>query len=191
MSSTSAPFGLRPCFLPGGSVVGAQEVGSILTGYASNIYQFSPVKIETGSATGTLQLAAVGERAIGTFLGCEFTESTGRRRVSNFWPASTAATDIVAYFTRDQKIVYEIQAGATVAQASRGNQFDWSTNGSSNGNTTTGLSTVSLNASSGAANAGLRIVGVTPGPDNAWGDTYPILQVQISEHQDTADIAAY
>jgi len=28
-------------------------------------------------------------------------------------------------------------------------------------------------------------------PDNAWGDAYTIVQVQISEHQDVATINAY
>jgi uncharacterized protein YhjY with autotransporter beta-barrel domain len=37
----------------------------------------------------------------------------------------------------------------------------------------------------------MRLIGITPGPDNNWGDTYVIAQVQISEHQNVADKAAY
>jgi hypothetical protein len=37
----------------------------------------------------------------------------------------------------------------------------------------------------------MRVIGITPGPDNAWGDAYTIVQVQISEHQDVATINAY
>jgi hypothetical protein len=44
--------------------------------------------------------------------------------------------------------------------------------------------------STAAANASVRLIGITPGPDNAFGDTYVIAQVQISEHQFVADVAA-
>ena len=43
---------------------------------------------------------------------------------------------------------------------------------------------------SAAANASVRVIGITPGPDNAFGDTYVIAQVQISKHQFVADVAA-
>ena len=42
-----------------------------------------------------------------------------------------------------------------------------------------------------AASAGLRILNASPGPDNAFGDTYVILQVQIAEHQFVADRVAF
>jgi predicted aconitase len=51
------------------------------------------------------------------------------------------------------------------------------------------LDTASVVASGGVAQ--LRVIGITPGPDNAWGDAYTIVQVQISEHQDVATINAY
>lgn len=188
MSSTASPFGLRPAYHPSGVV--RNQAGTIATGYAANIFQHSPVQVV---AAGSLELAAAGARALGVFLGVEWTDSDGRRRVSNKWTASTAATDIVAYFTRDQNIVYEIQSGATLAQADNGSQADWSTNNTSSGNTTTGLSNISLNTAtltnSGAA--GLRIIGLAPDMDNAWGDTYVNVFVQISEHQDVADQVAY
>ena len=58
------------------------------------------------------------------------------------------------------------------------------------GSTTSGLTTQALDVASAAANASVRLVGITPGPDNAFGDTYVIAQVQISEHQFVADKAA-
>jgi uncharacterized protein YhjY with autotransporter beta-barrel domain len=39
--------------------------------------------------------------------------------------------------------------------------------------------------------AQMRVIGITPGPDNNWGDAYTIVQVQISEHQNVATINAY
>jgi hypothetical protein len=184
MSASSAPFGLRPDYSPSGVV--RPTAYTCLTGYASNIFQNQPVKIGTN---GTLEAAAVGNRFIGTFQGVEFTDTDGRRRVSNKWTASTSATDIVAYATLDPSIVYEIQADATLAVTDIGSQYDFTT--ITAGNSTTGLSAMMLGVSTTAANASMRLIGLTPGPDNAFGDAFPIVQVQISEHQNVADVAGY
>ena len=58
------------------------------------------------------------------------------------------------------------------------------------GSTTTGLSQLMLDVASSAANASLRLINKANYVDNAWGDTYVIAQVQISEHQFVADVAA-
>ena len=188
MSSVSQPFGLRPVYSPSGTV--RPTAYSILTGYASNILQNQPVKIVTSSTgEGTIAAAAIGDRFIGTFQGVEFTDSDGRRRVSNKWTASQAGTDIVAYVTLDPTIVYEIQSNAALAVTDIGKQFDFTTIGT--GSTVVGISQMMLDVSSAAANASFRLLGITPGPDNNWGDTYVIAQVQISEHQNVADVAAY
>ena len=57
--------------------------------------------------------------------------------------------------------------------------------------TTTGQSQLMLDVASTAANASMRVIGLVPGADNAWGDNFPIVQVQISEHQMVADRAAF
>jgi hypothetical protein len=161
------------------------------SGYAQNIFQNQPVRIAPstggGETEGTLVASVVGDAFIGTFQGVEFTDSDGRRRVSNKWTASQAATEIVAYATLDPTIVYEVQSNAALTVADIGKQYNLS---AISGNTTTGLSTQSLDVASAAANAMVRLIGVTPGPDNAFGDTYVIVQVQISEHQFVADKAA-
>ena len=188
MSTVSQPFGLRPSYSPSGVV--RPTAYSILTGYTSNILQNQPVKIVPSSTgEGTIAAAAINDRFIGTFQGVEFTDSDGRRRVSNKWTASLAATEIVAYVTLDPAIVYEIQASATLDVTSIGKQYDFTV--ITAGSTVTGLSAMMLDAASAATNASLRVIGLTPGPDNAWGDTYPIVQVLISEHQNVADVAAY
>ncbi len=188
MSSVSQPFGLRPVYSPSGVV--RPTAYSILTGYASNILQNQPVKIVTSSTgEGTIAAAAIGDRFIGTFQGVEFTDTDGRRRVSNKWTASLAATDIVAYVTLDPTIVYEIQSNAALNVADIGKQYDFTTIGT--GSTVVGISQMMLDVASAAANASFRLIGITPGPDNNWGDTYVIAQVQISEHQNVADVAAY
>lgn len=190
MPATSAPFGLRPVYSPSGVIRPTQ--GTIASGYATTIFDNQPVRIAPstagGETEGNIVAAAVGARFIGTFCGCEFTDTDGRRRVSNRWTASTAGTDIVCYYTRDPQIVYEIQSNATMAVADIGKQYDFT---AASGNATTGISTQMLDVASSAANAQMRLLGVTPGPDNAFGDNFVIVQVQISEHQNVADVAAY
>jgi hypothetical protein len=157
---------------------------SIATGYSSTIYQNQPVKL----VDGQLEDAAAGDRFIGTFQGVEWTDSDGRRRISNKWTAVTAGTDIVAYATLDPSIVYEIQSNAAMTVADIGAQYDFT---AASGNATTGISSQMLGVSTVANNAGLRVIGITPGPNNAWGDTYVVVQVQVSEHQNVADVADY
>jgi hypothetical protein len=182
MSSVASPFGLKPAFHPSGIL--RQGITTILSGFGTNIFQFSPVQI---LADGSIGPAAAGARAVGVFSGVEFTRTDGRRAVANNWVANEVATEIVAYYTFDPDIVYEIQADAPFVLLNIGNQFDWSAPG---GNATTGLSNQDLTIASAAANAGLRVIGVNPAPDNIIGDAFTIVQVQISQHQYVADIAA-
>ena len=186
MGTINAPFGLRPSKHPSGTI--RMETMPIASGYGTSIYSGAPVAI---AADGTITAAAAGSRAVGVFLGCEFTESNGRRRVSPYWPASTVASDAIARVTVDPDIVYEVQADAALAQLSVGSQYDWTANGSANGNTSTGQSSVSLGVSTNAANAGLQLLGPVPYVDNALTDTYPLVFVRISEHQHRADVAQF
>lgn len=186
MSATSAPFGLRPVLHPSGDL--RSVAGTIASAYNANIFQNQPVLI---AANGTIEAAAIGARFVGTFQGVEFVDAEGRARVSNRWVANTVATQIVAYFTRDPAIVYEIQSSATIAQADVGSQADYTV--ITAGSAVTGLSQLMLDSATltNSANAQLRILGITPGADNAFGDAFVVLQVQISEHQDVADRIAY
>ena len=188
MSSAYTPFGLRPAYHPSGTIRPA--AGAIASTYGTNIFQNAPVALDATS--GLLVAAAAGARAVGSFQGVEYT-AANRRYYSNFWPTGTTATEIVAYYTEDPAIVYHIQANGTLAVTDVGSQLDWTANGSANGNTTTGLSTVGADIATivSTGNQGLRIMGLAPFIDNAWSDAYPIVEVQISEHQFVADRAAF
>lgn len=187
MSATSAPFGLRPAFFPTGLERAQALANGITSGYSSNILKGQPVVYGTTANSGTLGTiipATTSGTVTGAFAGVEWTDTTGRRRVSNYWPASTAGTAIVAYFYNDQQIIYEIQADGSMAQTSLGNEYN--INNVTAGSTTTGLSQCTLNSSSAAGNgnqAQLRVVDLAPYPDNAWGDAYTIVRVQIVQTQ--------
>jgi hypothetical protein len=127
MSATNAPFGLRPAFHPSGLDRAQALAGGIASGLASNILKGQAVKYV---ASGGVITPVTGTEAFnGAFAGVEFTDTTGRRRVSNYWPASTAyqAGSCIAYFYNDSNIVYEIQANGAIAQTSIGNEANLTT----------------------------------------------------------------
>jgi len=201
------PFGLQPVLSQTGpGVRPAPYQGSIASGAAFNVFQNAPVQIDAATPSGNLILAtalgaaaagAAANRIIGSFQGVEFTlTATGRRTVSNYWPTGTVATNIVAWYTRDPWLTYKIQANGSVAAANLGGQASITTNGSANGNTTTGFSTVGLDVTTGSSltqssTNQLRIVGFDQDPNNAPGDAFTIVHVQISMHQDVANQVAY
>lgn len=182
MSSTNAPFGLRPAFHPSGLDRAQALAGGIASGYNTDILKGQPVKLDSN---GNIVVAAAGESFQGAFAGVEFTDTTGRRRVSNNWPANTAyqTGSCVAYFYNDPNIVYEIQAAGSLAQSSIGDMADLSN--TTAGSTTTGLSQCTLSTTLvGAGNSAQMLIrDLAPYPDNAWGDAYTIVRVQISESQ--------
>ena len=194
MSATSAPFGLRPAFHPSGLDRAQALAGGITSGYSTSILkgqaiQYSP---NAGVILPVLDTTTNSGLVSGAFAGVEWTDTTGRRRVSNYWPASTAylAGSCIAYFYNDPNIVYEIQTDGTMAQTAIGNEANLSN--FTAGSTTTGLSQMTLSASLvGSVSAGqFRIVDIAPYPNNAFGDPYVIVRVTVSKPQFYATVNA-
>jgi hypothetical protein len=197
MSATSAPFGLRPAFHPSGLDRAQALANGITSGLAVNILKGQPVVYttaatvgSTGAANGTIipagtpgnSAATSGYQVAGAFAGVEWTDTTGRRRVSNYWPANTAyqTGSCVAYFYNDEKIVYEIQADGSLAQTAIGNEYNFSN--ITAGSSTTGLSQATLATASAQTNGAqgqMRVVDLAPYVDNAWGDAYTIVRVTL------------
>jgi hypothetical protein len=182
MSATNAPFGLRPAYHPSGLDRATALADGILSTYSTDILKGQPVKLAT---SGVIQVAAAGDAFVGAFSGVEFTDTTGRRRVSNYWPASTAyqTGSCVAYYYDDPNIVYEIQADGSLAQTSVGAESDLSA--TTAGSTTTGLSQCTISTSVVAAGSGaqMRIINLAPYPGNAWGDSFTIVRATVAKHQ--------
>src|SRR3990167_1373083 len=106
MANVDQPFGLRPAYHPTGDIRQEAFVGGIVSGFAQSIYRGDPVSLD---ASGLLLPAAIGTRLYGVFWGCQYDDSTGKPRFSNYWPASTVATNIIAYVPGDPQIVSEVQ----------------------------------------------------------------------------------
>jgi hypothetical protein len=189
MSSLNQPFGLRPSFHPTGLDRAVALPNGIASGYSSGILKGQPVALNT---SGNIIAATAGSAYQGAFAGQEYTDLTGRRIISNQWIASTAyqTGSQVTYYYSDPNIVYDIQADGSLAQTSIGDQANFSN--ITAGSTTTGLSqcTISTTLAGTSAVGDLRIINLTPAVDNAWGDAYTVVQVQVSRSQYVATINA-
>ena len=184
MSATNAPFGLRPAFHPSGLDRAQALAGGIPSAYSSDILKGQAVLYVAGS--GVIEpVNATGDSLSGAFAGVEWTDTTGRRRVSNYWPANTAyqTGSCVAYFYNDPNIVYEIQADGSVAQTSIG--LDANLSNFAAGSNVTGLSQATLSASilSTGVQGQVQILDLAPYVDNAWGDNFTIVRVQVARRQ--------
>jgi len=192
MSSVSAPFGLRPAYFPTGLERAQALTNGIPSGYSSNILKGQAVQYNPNNGTilPVVDTSTNSGKVSGSFQGVEFTDTTGRRRVSNYWPASTTGTNIIAYFYNDQQIVYEIQSDGSIAQTAIGNEANLSN--FTAGSTTTGLSQMTLSSTlvGSGSNGQFRIVDIAPYPDNAWGDAYTVVRVQISNPQFVSSVNA-
>ena len=187
MSATSTPFGLRPAFHPSGLDRAQALAGGITSGYATQILKGQPVAYSPSNGV-IVPVTANSTNAAwsGAFAGVQWTDTTGRARVSNYWPANTAYTagTCTAYFYNDNNIVYEIQADGSMAQTTIGNEYLFTN--VTNGSSTTGLSQATLGASTAVGNATqgqMRVVDLAPYVDNAWGDSYTIVRVVNSNSQ--------
>tara|TARA_R110000868_G_scaffold63821_3_gene192181 strand:- start:1232 stop:1828 length:597 start_codon:yes stop_codon:yes gene_type:complete len=189
MSATSAPFGLRPAFHPSGLDRAQALAGGIPSAYNTAILKGQPVRYQTtaiGGTIGTICPATTSGAWVGAFAGVEFTDTTGRARVSNNWPANTAYTagTCTAYFYNDANIVYEIQADGSMAQTTIGNEFNFTS--VTAGSTTTGLSQATLGSATAVGNGSqgqMRVVDIAPYPGNDWGDAYTIVRVVCANSQ--------
>ena len=103
-----APYGLVPVkLLSGVPFVGLTRQYSIASAYGTNIFHGDAVKLVTG---GTIErdTADAAMTPIGVFLGCTFTDpSSGNVTFRQYFPADTAASDIMAYVADGTDILFK------------------------------------------------------------------------------------
>jgi hypothetical protein len=189
MSSTLAPFGLRPSYHPTGAIrsTAYKLVDATQAAYAPALYKGLPVKLVTD---GSIAAATEGADWLGVLDCFEYTDATGVPRKAPYLPASpTGITNVTAFVFDDPAMIFEVQCSATVANTALGDQLTTFSNTSgvteADGNTSIGQSKMAMSGVlAGAGVQGLMIVvGISETPDNAWGDTYPILKVRNARHQ--------
>jgi hypothetical protein len=181
MSAIFAPGGFQPAFHPTGLDRAAPF--AIAAAYNTPIYKYGMCTLNTNC---TVTIAAVAADFLGVFDGVQWIDAQQKPNYSNFWPgAQTGATEITAWVWSDPSTVFLVQADGSIAQTAVGDQADATTATIASGSTSTGLSTSSLSSTlSGAGVQGQwRIVGFGTAPDNAPGDAYTTVQVQIARSQ--------
>ena len=168
MANKDASFGLKPVKMMGGSPYsGGQSRYRIAANYGTNIFQGDLVAQVTG---GGIELHADGGTVpiVGVFNGCMFTDPTTSEQVfSNHYPASTNASDIIAFVHDDPNTVFEIQADDTFPVADLFGNFDIVYTNS--GSTTTGISGAELDVTTGATttNLPLKAIDISQDPENS------------------------
>lgn len=181
MSTTSAPYGFRPIWHPSGVIRPMAIQNGIASAYGTAIYTGQPVILNTN---GTLTAGTAAADLAGVFAGCQYTPSGGRPTFSPYWPASQAydsSEEMWAFYYADPALVYAVQADGSLAATAVGDQADIS-NATANGS---GYSQATLSSTLAGAGvqAQFRIIELFSAPNNAWGDTYTQVAVQIARHQ--------
>ena len=175
-----------------------------------SFFEFQPVAITTaGQLTIAAQSATGGSagKVFGVFNGVEYTDSSGRRSVAKSISkaALDASTEILFWIFSDPGLVYEAQVNGSATTASIGKEYDFDTtagytvaDGITIGNGGAGFSTTALKSAAVATGTQgqVRVVGLgrevayPAGSNNAWGDAYTIVQVQICNNQFAAPSVA-
>jgi hypothetical protein len=175
MTATAAGFGLRPSYHPSGVIRPVRRV--IAPAYTTAIYKGDLVLIV---AAGIELAASNSGRGDGVFVGCEYTDSTGKRHVSPYWPGTASCTDIVAWVIEDPDAIFDVQATGAVALTDIGSHAGISTaNGTGSAFTGLSLGTLLQSSISTTTENQLVIVDLVPQEDNAWGDAYTLVRVKL------------
>jgi len=162
MANQDAAFGFRPTR----SLVGGQirtEEYKIANNYNTAIYTGQVVEAQ---AAGGIEAAAAGDTLVlGVFGGVFYTDpTTSKPTWKAYYPASTAAADIVASVYVDPEIVYEAQHSGTGTAAMNNSGMDFA---GVSGSTVTGQSTSELDTSDSGVGGNFKQIGISVDPDNS------------------------
>ena len=162
MANQDAAFGFRPTRHLTGGQVRAEEY-AIANNYGTDIFTGQVVE---AVAAGSIEAAAAGDTQVaGVFGGVFYTDpTTSKPTWKAYYPASTAAADIVATVYADPYIVYEAQHDGTGTAAMNNSGMDFV---GVAGSTTTGQSTSELDTSDSGTGGNFKQIGISTDPDNS------------------------
>ena len=175
MATSATPNGAEPVntLSASGSYTGKVRHIKIASGYSTAIFYGDFVKLV---AAGALEKAAVTTSVVagtvGIFVGCSYTDpSTNQMTFNQQFPASTAASDIMAYVVDDPKLVFKMQGDEAIAQTGLGNNISAVNTA---GSTSIGRSKNALDGGSIATTntLPLRVLEFVEGPNSTVGDAF-------------------
>ena len=185
--TVDAPYGLKPINLVGGlPFAGATRQIPIGNAYNTSIFNGDVVQL---NSSGNVIITTLQNNAspvngvIGVFLGCSYTNPATKQKVfSQYYPASTAADDILAYISDDPNALYKVvnvasnvadstSGGLLPAYLSRANSFG--TNAElvlNTGSTTTGNSRMGVFINNVTTSLPFRVIDVVTDSVNSSGN---------------------
>ena len=197
MASTSAPFGFRLHRQP--TVHGTARPYPLLSGYAASLQQGDAVSllgtIGTTSNGGTVGHATsdqarngtvAGTPVLGIFVGCEYTDTTGKPVKTDTWAAGTTtlgSADAIAWVIEGDQNEFVVQADGAVGTIEIGAQYDMIGVAAAG----TLRSAQMLNTTTGPladdSTGQFQLLGFVEDGKNSQGDTYPLCIVRIANPQ--------
>ena len=181
MATSAAPTGAEPVgtLSASGSFTGKVRHIKIASGYGTAIFYGDFVKLVSSGTvekdTGTTSLTPVG-----VFMGCSYTDpNTNQKTFNQQFPASTAASDIMAYVLDDPSVLMRMQGDATLAQTTLGNNVAVVQTA---GSTSIGRSKKAVDSSTVATTntLPLRIIDFVDGPTSTVGDAFTDVIVKFN-----------
>ena len=175
MSSSATPHGATPV----GSLVSCAYNAKVThykikNAYGTSIFFGDVVKWADDNPNTTIakDTGTTACTPIGIFLGCAYTDPTTKQFTPNqYFPASIAADDIVAYVASDPYILMQMQCDGAADQDDLGKNCAIVQTA---GSTAIGRSKVAVDISTVATTSTLpvKIIDFVNGPDSAIGDAY-------------------
>tara|TARA_R100000234_G_scaffold120042_1_gene105049 strand:- start:384 stop:971 length:588 start_codon:yes stop_codon:yes gene_type:complete len=183
MASSATPHGAVPV----GSLVSAAYNAKVThykikNAYGTSIFYGDFVKWGDDNPNTTIQkdTGTTAATPIGVFLGCAYTDpTTGQFTPNQYFPASTAADDIVAYVASDPFLIMQMQCDGAADQDDLGKNCAIVQTA---GSTAIGRSKNSVDISTVATTntLPLKIIDFVDGPDSAVGDSFTDVLVMFN-----------
>ena len=183
MASSATPMGARPVSSLVSCAYNAKITHyKIKNAYGTSIFYGDFVKWADDNPNTTIQkdTGTTSLTPIGVFLGCAYTDpTTGQFTTNQYFPASIAADDIVAYVASDPFVVMQMQSDETLGQDDLGKNVAVVQTA---GSTSIGTSRNAIDGSTADTTntLPLKIIDFVDGPDSAVGDSYTDVLVMFN-----------
>ena len=183
MASSATPMDARPVSSLVSCAYNAKITHyKIKNAYGTSIFYGDFVKWADDNPNTTIQkdTGTTSLTPIGVFLGCAYTDpTTGQFTTNQYFPASIAADDIVAYVASDPFVVMQMQSDETLGQDDLGKNVAVVQTA---GSTSIGTSRNAIDGSTANTTntLPLKIIDFVDGPDSAIGDSYTDVLVMFN-----------
>lgn len=183
MANSATPMGARPVSSLVSCAYNAKITHyKIKNAYGTSIFYGDFVKWADDNPNTTIQkdTGTTSLTPIGVFLGCAYTDpTTGQFTTNQYFPASVAADDIVAYVASDPFVVMQMQSDESLTQDDLGKNVGVVQTA---GSTKIGTSRNAIDGSTANTTntLPLKIIDFVDGPDSEVGDSYTDVLVMFN-----------